>query len=101
MKKRKEEDSSLYKGYKLLLSKDWFEVVKIDYSIGNIPLFKVNILLYSKSVWFGAKITRAEPNNKVELREILKLLYLSLGQHLGSRKVLKVFIIYNNIDRIG
>ena len=50
MKKRKEEDSSLYKGYKLLLSKDWFEVVKIDYSIGNIPLFKVNILLYSKSV---------------------------------------------------
>ena len=42
-----------------------------------------------------------EPNNNVELKEILKLLYLPPGQHLGSRKILKVFIICNNVNRIG
>jgi len=35
---------------------------------------------------------KIEPDDKVELREILGPLYLSLGQHLGSRKILKVFL---------
>jgi len=34
-----------------------------------------------------------EPDDKVELREILGLPHLPPGQHLGSRKVLKVFIV--------
>ena len=42
-----------------------------------------------------------ELNNKVELRKILGLLCLPLDQHLGSRKILKVLMICNNIDRIG
>jgi len=28
-------------------------------------------------------------------------LYITLGQYLGSRKVLKIFVINNNIDKIG
>ena len=40
-------------------------------------------------------------NDKVELEEILGLLCLPLGQHLGSRKILKVFMIHNNVDGIG
>ena len=42
-----------------------------------------------------------EPNNKIELKKVLRLLHLPLGQHLDSRKILKVFMIYDNIDGIG
>ena len=75
--------------------------MRVDCSIANIVPFRIDVLLSSKSIQFGAKITRMELDNKVELRKELRPPYLSLGQHLGSRKVLKVFIIYNNIDRIG
>ena len=44
---------------------------------------------------------RVEPDNKVELGEVLGLLCLPLGQYFGSRKILKVLMIYNNIDGIG
>ena len=79
----------MYKDHKLLLSEDWFEVVRVDYSIASIPLFRIDILLSSESIQFDTKITRIEPDNKIELREILGLLCLPLGQHLSSRKVLK------------
>ena len=42
-----------------------------------------------------------EPDNKIELGKVLGLLYLSLGQDLGSRKILKVFMIHNNVDKIS
>ena len=40
-------------------------------------------------------MTRMEPDNKVELREVLRPLYLPLGQYLGIRKVFKIFMIHN------
>ena len=46
-------------------------------------------------------MTRTESDNKIKLRKVLGPLCLSPGQYLGSRKILKVFIIYNNINRIG
>ena len=79
MKERKEKNSSLYRGYKLFLSEDWFEVVRVDYSIASIPLFIVDIPSSSKSIWFGAKITRMEPDDKIKIREVLRPLYLPLG----------------------
>ena len=42
----------------MFLSKDWFEVIRVDYSIASIPPFRINILLFSESIWFDAKITR-------------------------------------------
>jgi len=83
------------------LSEHWFEVVEINYGIASIPLFRIDILSSSKSIWFGAKMTRTEPDNKIKLREVFGLLHLPLGQYLGSRKVLKVFMIHNNVDGIG
>jgi len=101
MERRKEEDSSLYEGCKLFLSEDGFEVVRVDCSVASIPPFRINIPLSSESVQFGAKITRTEPDDKVELKKVLRPPCLSLGQHLGSRKIFKVFIICNNINGIG
>jgi len=101
MERRKEEDSSSYGGCKLFLSEDGFEVVEVDCSIASISLFRIDVSLFSKSIWFGAKTTRTEPDDKIELREVLRPLHLSLGQHLGSGKILKVFMTCNNINGIG
>ena len=72
--------------------------MRVNCGIASIPLFRVNVPSSSKSIQFDIKITRTESDNKIELREILRLLCLPLHQYLGSKKVLKVFVIYNNID---
>ena len=91
----------MYEDHKLFLSEDWFEVVRVDCDVASIPLFRIDIPLSSESIWFDTKMARIDSDDKVELRKILGLLYLLLDQHLSSRKVLKVFIIHNNINRIG
>ena len=100
MKRRKKEDGSLYGGCKLFLSKNRFEVVKVDCGITSIPPFRINVPSSSKSIWFGAKITRAEPDDKVKLEEILGPPCLPPGQYLGSEKILKVLMICSNVDGI-
>jgi len=101
MERRKKKDSSSYGGYKLFLSEDGLEVVRVDYGIASIPPFRIDVPSSSESIRFGAKMTRAEPNDKVELGEVLRPPHLPPGQHLGSRKILKVLIIRNNINGIG
>ena len=55
----------------MFLSKDGLEVVKVDCGIASISLFRINILSSSESIWFGAEMTRVEPDDKVGLGEIL------------------------------
>jgi len=100
VERREKENSSLYGGRKLFLSEDGFEVVRVDCSIASIPLFKIDIPSSSESIWFCSEMTRAEPDNKVELGEVLQPPYLSPDQYLGSRKILKVLMIHNNINGI-
>ena len=85
----------------MLLSEDGFEVMRINCGIASILSFRIDILLSSESIQFNVKMTRTEPDDKVELGEVLRLLHLPLGQHLGSRKILKIFMIHNNVDGIG
>ena len=75
--------------------------MRINCGLASIPLFRIDILPSSESVQFGAKMTRTEPDDKIELRKVLRPLHLPLGQHLGSRKILKVFMICNNVNGIG
>ena len=84
-----------------MLSEDWFKVVGVDCSIASILPFRINIPPSSKSIQFSIKTTRMEPDDKVKLREVLRPLCLPPGQHLGSKKILKVFMICNNVDRIS
>jgi len=63
----------------LFLSEDSFEVVRVDYGIASIPPFKIDVLSFSESIWFGAEMTRVEPDDKVELEEVLGPPYLPLG----------------------
>jgi len=83
------------------LSENGLEVVRVDYGIASIPLFRIDIPSSSESIWFGAETTRAEPDDKVELEEILRPPCLPPGQYLSSRKILKILMIHNNVDEIG
>jgi len=85
----------------LFLGEDRLEVVRVDCGVASIPPFRIDVLSSSESIWFGAKMTRVEPDDKVELGEVLGPPYLPPGQYLGSRKILKVLMICNNIDGIG
>jgi len=99
--RRKKKNSSSYGNCKLFLSEDRFEVVRIDYGVASISLFRINIPLSSESIWFCAKMTRVEFDNKIELGEVLRPPCLPPGQYLGSKKILKVLMICNNVDGIG
>ena len=63
----------------MFLSEDKFEVVKVNYGIASILSFKIDILLSSESIQFGAEMTRTEPNDKIELKKVLRPPYLPLG----------------------
>jgi len=101
MERREKKDSSSYGGCKLFLSEDGLEVVRVDCSVASIPPFRIDVPSFSESIWFGAKMTRVESDDKVELEEVLGPPCLPLGQYLGGRKILKVLMIHNNINGIG
>ena len=84
MEKRKKKDHNLYRSCKLFMSKDRLEVVRVDCGVASIPPFRINIPSSSESIWFDTKITRAEPNDKVELGEVLGPLCLLLDQYCCS-----------------
>jgi len=83
------------------LSEDGLEVVRVDCGIASIPPFRIDIPSSSESIQFCAEMTRAESDDKVELGKVLGLLHLPLGQYLGSRKILKILMIHNNVNGIG
>jgi len=61
------------------LSEDGLEVVRVDCGIASIPLFRINVPLSSESIWFGAETIKVEPDDKVELGEVLGPPCLPLG----------------------
>ena len=91
----------MYRGCKLFLSEDGLEVVRVDYSVASIPPFRIDVPSSSESIQFCAETARVESDDKVELGEVLGLLRLPSGQYLGSRKILKVLMIHNNVNRVG
>ena len=63
----------------MFLGEDWFEVVRVDCGVASIPPFRIDVLPFSESIWFSAKTTRMESDNKIKLGEILGPLCLHLG----------------------
>jgi len=83
------------------LSEDGLEVVRVDCGVASIPPFRIDVPSSSENIWFCAETTRVESDDKVELGKILGPLHLPLGQYLGSRKILKILMICNNVNGIG
>ena len=70
----------------MFLGEDRLEVVRVDYGVASIPPFRIDVPSSSESIQFCAETTRAEPDDKVELGEVLGPPCLPLGQYLGSKK---------------
>ena len=85
----------------MFLSEDGLEVVRVDCGVASISPFRIDVPSSSKSIQFCAETTRVEPDDKIELGKVLGPPRLPPGQYLGSRKILKVLMIHNNVDRIG
>ena len=85
----------------MFLSEDELEVVRVDCGIASISPFRIDIPSSSESIQFGAEMTRVESDDKIELEEVLGPPHLPPGQYLGSREILKVLMIHNNVDGIG
>jgi len=83
------------------LSEDGLEVMRVDCGVASIPPFRIDVPSSSESIRFCAETTRIEPDDKVELRKVLRPPRLPPGQYLGSRKILKVLMIHNNVDGVG
>jgi len=83
------------------LSEDGLKVVRVNCGVASILPFRIDVPSSSESIWFCAEMTRVEPNDKIELGKVLGPPRLPPGQYLGSRKILKVLMICNNIDGIG
>ena len=75
--------------------------MRVNYGVVSILPFRIDVPSSSESIQFCAETTRTEPDDKIELGKVLRPLHLPLGQYLGSRKILKVLMIHNNIDGIG
>ena len=63
----------------MFLNENGLEVVRVDCGIASIFLFRIDVPLSSESIQFCAKTTRAEPDDKIELGEILGPPCLPLG----------------------
>ena len=83
------------------LSEDGLEVVRVDCGIASILPFRIDVPSSSESIRLCAETTRAEPDDKIELGKVLGPPRLPQGQYLGGRKILKVFMIHNNVDGIS
>ena len=79
MERRKKKDRSSYGGCKLFLSEDGLEVVRVDCGVASIPPFRIDIPSSSESIQFCAETIRAEPDDKIELGEILRSPHLPPG----------------------
>ena len=85
----------------MFLSEDGLEVVRVDCGVASIPPFRIDVPSSSESIRFCAETTRTEPDDKIELGKVLGPPCLPPGQYLGSRKILKILMIHNNVDGIG
>ena len=74
--------------------------MRVDCGVASIPPFRIDVPLSSESIWFGTKMTRTESDDKVKLGEVLRSPYLLSDQHLDSKKILKILMIHNNINKI-
>ena len=50
----------------MFLSEDGLEVVRVDYGIASISLFRIDVPSSSESIQFGTETTRVESDDKVE-----------------------------------
>ena len=90
--------SSTERSRELFLSKYRTEIMRVDLSVLTIPLFRVDVPLSSECIQFPTKFTQSEPDYKVELGKEFGPTDLTSSKDLGSREILKVLMVCNDVD---
>ena len=92
----------MYRGCKLFLSEDGLEVVRVECGVASIPPFRIDIPSSNESIWFSAEMTRVEPDDKVELGEVLGLPRLCYDSKLKglSNKLTLILSNTRELDRV-
>jgi hypothetical protein len=83
----------------LFLGENQSEVVRVDASVGLIPLFGVDVPASSEGIRLCAKLSGVETNDHIELGEELQPAGLLPSQEFSSCKVLQVFVVGDHINR--
>ncbi len=92
--------SSMERHRELFLSENRPEIVRVDCCVLTIPLFWIDIPSSSECIWFSSKFPQLELDYQIELGEIFRPLDLLSGKNLGGRKVFKILVVCNNVNRV-
>ena len=96
---RESEDGSPERRGELLVREHWSVVVWVDDGVVTVPLFWVDVPPASECVGLRSEFTGSEPDDHVELRQVLRPSGLSAGQELRCREVLQVLVVRYNVYR--
>ena len=83
----------------MFLSEDWSEILRVDSSIGAIPLFRVDVPSSSQGIRLGSEFPRTETNDEVEGRKKFGPSGLPTGKEFGGREVFQVLVVRENPTR--
>jgi len=73
----------------------------VNLSVVLIPLFGINDPASSKGIWFSSKFSGMEMDDHIELVDEFRPTSLTAREEFGSCKILKVLMVYNNVNRLG
>ena len=89
MEYRESEDGSPERCGELLVHEHWLKVVWVDDGVVTVPLFWVNVPPASECIGLHFKFNGLEPDDHVELRQVLRPLGLSAVRSLVVEKYSK------------
>jgi hypothetical protein len=74
--------------------------MRVNLSIVLIPLFGIDVPASSKGIWFSSKFSGTETDDHIELVEEFWPMSLMAREESGSRKILKVLMVRDNVNRL-
>ena len=83
----------------------YLRILKIRSEQSLLQYLKIDVLLFSESIRLGSELTRVEVDDKVKLKEILRLSYLLTSQNLSGQKICfknsKEFLVMDVVVELG
>jgi hypothetical protein len=75
--------------------------MRVNLSVVLIPLFGIDVPASSKGIRFGSKFSGTETDDHIELVEEFRPTSLTAREEFGSREILKVLMVRDNVNRLG
>ena len=82
----------------LLRGKNGSEVLRISTGVATIPPFEIDVVTSSEGIGLAAEASRTKANEKIESGKVFGPSSLTTSKHLGSREVLKILVVGQNMD---